>query len=127
MLAYLKQNARRLKRLPRLTVTKAVLGFTAVVVVYFMATFAVNAVQGQQLNAQENRLQADIADINARYDRLLALEQYLKSDEYIEEVAREQLGYVKQGEIGFVAISSQPTATPAPGELPDLWWDTLIR
>ncbi len=113
--------------MPRLTVTKAVLGFTAVVVVYFMATFAVNAVQGQQLNAQENRLQADIADINARYDRLLALEQYLKSDEYIEEVAREQLGYVKQGEIGFVAISSQPTATPAPGELPDLWWDTLIR
>ena len=92
-----------------------------------MATFAVNAIRDHQLHTQQSRLQADIADLNGRYDRLVALEQYLKSDEYIEEVAREQLGYVKQGEIGFVAISSQPTPTPAPGQQPDLWWDTLIR
>jgi cell division protein FtsB len=97
------------------------------VVVYFMATFAVNAIRGHQLNSQEDRLQAEITDLNGRYDRLVALEQYLKSDEYIEEVAREQLGYVKAGEIGFVAISSQPTPAAAPGAQPDLWWDTLIR
>lgn len=113
--------------MPRFTPARIIFSFTAVVVVYFLATFAVNAIRGHQLNAQEDRLQSEIADIQGRYDRLVALEQYLKSDEYIEEVAREQLGYVKQGEIGFIAISSQPTPTPAPGAQSDLWWDTLIR
>jgi cell division protein FtsB len=113
--------------LPRLTPARIIFSFTALVVVYFLFAFAFNAIRGHQLSAQEDRLQAEIADLQSRHDRLVALEQYLKSDEYIEEVAREQLGYVKQGEIGFIAISSQPTPTPEPGALPELWWDTLIR
>jgi cell division protein FtsB len=113
--------------LPRLTAARIVFAFAALFVVYFLGTFAFNTIRGQQLSAQEDRLQADITDLQDRYDRLVALEQYLKSDEYIEEVAREQLGYVKKGEVGFIAISSQPTATPAPGEQTDLWWENLIR
>jgi cell division protein FtsB len=101
---------------------------SAVFAVYFLASFGISALRSQQLGNQEDILRSDIAGLEARYERLKALEQYLNSDEYIETTAREQLGLVKEGEIAFVAISSQPTPAPAPGEpRPDLWWEVLIR
>jgi cell division protein DivIC len=96
-------------------------------VVYFLGSGAVNLVRSHQLSQQEGQLQSQIDDLETRYQRLSALEQYLNSDEYIEAVAREQLGLVKPGESAFIAIPAQPSATPAPGEESDLWWDTLIR
>jgi cell division protein FtsB len=95
-------------------------------VLYFLASGAFNLVRSQQLNDQESRLQAEIDDLHERHERLNALEQYLNSDEYIEIVARQQLGLVKPGENGFVVVPSQPT-DPQPGAQSDLWWETLIR
>jgi cell division protein FtsB len=95
---------------------------------YLVVGAALNGVRSHQLRQEESRLAADISDLNARYERLTALKEYLSTDEYIESVAREQLGLVRPGETGFVAISTQPTPTPAPGaEEPTLWWDVLIR
>lgn len=91
-------------------------------------TGAVNAIRAHQLRQQEDRLREDIQDLQSRYNRLQALEDYLNSDEYVESVAREELGLVKRGEEGIVAISSVPAPTPAPDEgEPSLWWDVLIR
>lgn len=98
------------------------------IAVYFLLTGALNALRAHQLRQQEDRLQQDIGDLKGRYDRLQALKDYLNSDEYVESVAREELGLVKKGEEGIVAISSVPAPTPAPGEGgPSLWWDVLIR
>lgn len=116
------------KRLPRISTTRIIILVAALFVVYFVVSGALNAVRSHQLGQEETRLQADIDDLNSRYGRLTALKDYLNSDEYIEAVAREQLGLVRKGETGFVAISTQPTPSPAPGEdEPALWWDVLIR
>jgi cell division protein DivIC len=116
------------KRFPRISTARVIALGTAVIAVYFLTTGAVNAIQGRQLSQQEDRLQQDIADLQSRYDRLQALKDYLNSDEYIESVAREELGLVKRGEEGIVVISSVPAPTPAPDEgAPSLWWDVLIR
>jgi cell division protein DivIC len=114
------------KRLPRFSPARIVFCVTALIVVYFLATFAVNFVRDRQLGEQESGVQAEIDELRERNERLTDLEEYLNSDEYIETIAREELGLVKEGEIGFVAISSQPAPTPAPGE-PRLWWEVLIR
>ena len=101
---------------------------TALAVTYFLVTAALGGVRSFQLHDREDGLRAEILDLQARYDRLEALRDYLNSDEYIEAAAREQLGLVREGETGFIAISSQPAPTPAPGEpRPELWWDVLIR
>ena len=101
---------------------------TALIVVYFLVTFAANAIRSNQLGEQEARLQAEIDDLQERYQRLQSLEEYLRSDEYVESVAREQLGLVHKGETAIVVLPAQPTPTPAPGEAPtDLWWDILVR
>jgi cell division protein DivIC len=114
------------RRFSHFSVGQVIFAVTAVIVVYFLATFTVNFIRNQQLNEQESRLHDQVAEYQERYDRLKALEEYLGSDEYIETVAREELGLVKEGEIGFVAISTQPEPTPVPGE-PRLWWEVLIR
>lgn len=116
------------KRLPRISATKIIILAAALFAVYFIVGGALNAVRSHQLSQEESRLQADINDLDSRSERLTALKEYLNSDEYIESVAREQLGLVRKGETGFVAISAQPTPSPAPGEEePALWWDVLIR
>ena len=116
------------KRLPRISATRVVILVAALIAVYFVVSGALNAVRSDQLSRQEETLRADIDDLQARYDRLLALRDYLNSDEYIEFVAREELGLVRKGETGFVVIPTQPSPTPAPGEEePTLWWDVLIR
>jgi cell division protein DivIC len=101
---------------------------TALAITYFLITAALGAVRSYQLQQREDRLRSEIAELQARYERLDALKAYLNSDEFIESAAREQLGLVRPGETGFITISSQPAPTPAPGEpRAELWWDALLR
>jgi len=104
-----------------------VLALTAVIVGYFLVTGATTALQSRQLSEREDRLQAEISDAQQRYQRLEALRQYLDSNEYIEGVAREELGLVRQGETSIVVIPSAASPTPGAGEGDDVWWEALIR
>ena len=116
------------KRLPKISAGRIVLAVTALVVAYFLVGGAFNAIRSHQLREQEGQLRSEIRDLQDRYRELQALQQYLGSDEYIEAVAREQLGLVRRGEIGIVAIPAEPSPIPRPGEAdPELWWDVLIR
>ncbi len=107
------------------------LGVTAAVVVYFLVAGSFAAIRSHQLRQQQGQLETDIQQLQGRFQRLQALSDYLNSDEYIEAVARQQLGLVREGETGFVVISTVPSPTPAPGQSsnvePELWWDVLIR
>jgi hypothetical protein len=74
--------------------------------------------------------------LQERYDRLSALRDYLNSDEYIEWIARRELGLVGPGETGIIV---QSAATPVPsgveaeeeqGSQADQgqgrWWEDVI-
>jgi len=116
------------KRFPKISAGRLIVTCAALIAIYFLMTGVLNAIRGHQLRQQENSLREDIQDLESRYNRLQALKDYLNSDEYVESVAREELGLVKRGEEGIVVISSVPAPTPAPGEgEPSLGWDVLIR
>jgi len=116
------------KQLPGSPAGRIVLLVTALAITYFLVTAALGAIRAYQLQQREDRLRTEIAELQARYERLDALKAYLNSDEFIEVAAREQLGLVRQGETGFITISSQPAPTPAPSDThPELWWDALLR
>jgi cell division protein FtsB len=116
------------KHLTTFSTTKLIILISAAVIVYFLVVAGIGAVRSYQLHQREGSLRSELQELHARYDRLQALKDYLNSDEFIESAAREQLGLVREGETGFVAISSQPAPTPAPNDPhPELWWDILIR
>ena len=119
-----------LTRSPWLSPRRWVILATAVVVVYLVFTAASNTLQAIQIGQDESRLRQDVAGLEERYGQLTALRQYLESDEYIEWVARRELGLVRPGEPGIIVISAA-TATPpadsAPStEQPQRWWEALI-
>lgn len=126
MIGYRQFIDKVFKRLP--TISTVILAVTALVVAYFIVGGAFNAIRSHQLRQQEAQLRSEIRDLQARYQELTALRDYLDSDEYIEAVARERLGLVRRGETAIVAIPTQPSPTPAPEDPgPELWWDILIR
>ncbi len=118
-----------LRRFPKITGTRIVLGVTALIVGYFLVTGGTTALRASRLSDREDRLEVEIARLQERYERLEALHDYLGSSEYIEAVAREQLGLVREGETSIVVISTAPSPTPDPDkpEEDELWWQTLIR
>lgn len=117
-----------LLRLPNLTPTRLILAGAAIALVYFLVTGALTTVRSQQLNQQEAGLQKQIVVLQERYNSLQSIRDYLNSDEYIEKVAREQLGLVGPGETGIIAVpdgQSQPeTPAPTPSRL---WWEEILR
>jgi len=88
---------------------------TAVVVVYLIFSAASNAIQSFQLGEDEDRLRDEVQGLEDRYHRLSALRDYLNSDEYIEWIARRELGLVGPGEMGII-VQSAPTPVPSEGE-----------
>ena len=114
--------------IPNLSATRLVLLLAAVAVVYFLVTGAMQAVQSYQLGQEAEQLEEELRQVEERYRRLEALRNYLNSDEYIEAVAREQLGLVRPGEMSIVVISTSSPPTPGEEEepTPELWWEALI-
>lgn len=67
---------------------------------------------------EEARLNAEIAQLQQRYAELESQKEYLKSDEYIEKVAREELGLIKAGEKAVLVLPAPPTPTLTPTATP---------
>ena len=121
----------KVSRLPRLTLTPLLLAAAALVAGYFVVTTARNIYHNHQLAQEETAIRRDIARLDRDHKQLVAVRDYLKSDEYIEYNARRVLGLVKPGETLVVVSSNAPaplaTATPplSPAQ-GGAWWKDLF-
>jgi len=69
---------------------------------YFSVVFFKQELKIREQYDRADELRQQIAEVQEKNKELERLIQYTQSDEYIEKVARERLGWVKQGEIKFV-------------------------
>jgi cell division protein FtsB len=116
------------RKLPRLTLTRAVAILAALAVGYFVFVAVGDTLLSQRLNRDEAQLERQIADLERQQARLEAIKSYLATDEYIERVARRVLGLVRPGEtLVIVSSSVQPTPGAPPSEDTDAlpWWEEL--
>ena len=118
-----------LRRLPKLSLTRAVAILAALAVGYFIFTAVGDALLSQRLNRDEQRLQQEIDNLEQDQAQLQSIRDYLRTDEYVERIARRVLGLVRPGET-LVVVSSNvqptPAATPQPdAAAPDSWWEQL--
>jgi cell division protein DivIC len=116
-------------KLPRLSLTRAVILLAALVVGYLIFAAVGDTLLSQRLNRDEQQLQQEIAEFRRQQAKLEAIRDYLQTDEYIEGVARRVLGLVRPGET-LVIVSSSAAPTPTPEEQPGEednrpWWENL--
>ncbi|MHB0884402.1 MAG: FtsB family cell division protein [Bacillota bacterium] len=72
-----------------------------VFLLYGVSVFAAQEVRVHRLRAQEAGVQAEIRQLQQANQGLQEQVNQARTDEYIEKVAREQLGLVKEGEIPY--------------------------
>ncbi|MGN0151259.1 MAG: septum formation initiator family protein [Wujia sp.] len=90
-----KRSTRRQSKLASLMIV------AAVIMVCIVSGVVVSNLQRQsrELAATEQILQQKIDQANLKHDNLVAQEQYMKTNQYIEDVAKEKLGMVYPDEI----------------------------
>ena len=114
--------------LPRLSLARMVILLAAVAVGYFVFNAAKDTLLSHHLTQEEQQLHQQIDRLQSDKARLQALRDYLKTDEYVEGVAR-RLGLVRPGETLVIVSSTAPaTPTPTPGGLASTkpWWENLF-
>ena len=108
---------------------------TAAVVVFFIFTAASNVYDTLQIEREEATLSDETEMLEERYSDLIRMRDYLKSDEYVEWVARRELGLVRPGEMGIIVLTNPTPAAVADGEEappPEVpqpqqrWWEVLV-
>lgn len=105
----------------------------AVLLVSLLLTYVLvntigNAIHNYRLERERSQLEQEIAALQQQYEQLLAIEAYVRSDEYIEFVARRVLGYSRPGESTAIVISPGDTRQPRPLRSPEqAWWESLFE
>jgi len=90
---------------------------------YFVYTAAVGAYRTHQLAEEKANAQQEVTALENKKKYLEAVRDYVASDAYVEQQARRQLGYVRDGEVPFVVVGPplEESAEPT-GE----WWQRLF-
>lgn len=108
-----------LTKTARLVIFVTVLG-----AVSYLVFDAVDSWAGSDgLDARVAETQQEIIDLRSEAEQLAALASYLDSDEFVERVAREDLGFVRAGEEAFAVET--PTR-PGLRILRAPWWVNLL-
>ncbi len=111
--------------------TPIIVGAALLAAAYFGYSTYYYVAHNYQLADEEASIGRDIAELDQRHTQLTAVRDYLRSDEYVEYVARNTLGLVRPGETLVIVSSSAPpvpTTTPSIGAVQDTgpWWQDLF-
>ena len=108
---------------------RILLVFTLVVAGYLLVSAGGGVVHSYRLASDEAALRGEVQELESQKDQLLQIRDYLRTDEYIEFMARRVFGLVKPGEtLVIVNAPKSPTAATNPGEEPAelTWWQRLF-
>ena len=100
----------------------------AIIVAAGYLTFSAgsNVINSYRLVHQERQLESEVETLEAELDQLEQVHEYLRSDEYVEFMARRVFGLVKPGE-KLVVVEAPEPPPPSEEELKDLsWWQRLF-
>lgn len=79
----------------------------ACILVYLLAMFAIQEVRLHRLRGQVGALKQRIAVVRQQNEALKERAELLRTPDFVERVAREELGLVKPGEIPYVEVPQE--------------------
>ncbi len=94
--------------------TQIVTIVVATMAISMIVDFGRKAATNYRIRREELRLEQEIAAERAKHEALVALKEYVQTDEYVERIAREELKWVKPGEIAVVPIPLNEEPPPIP-------------
>jgi cell division protein FtsB len=91
---------------------------------YMLFSAGNNFLHSYRLVNDENRLREEVDSLRMQKDQLEQIRDYLRTDEYVEFMARRVFGLVKPGEKLVIVDAPHPD----PGQEPDdlTWWQRLF-
>ena len=93
---------------------------------YLVFSAGNNLADSYRVVGEEKRLQNEVDALEGELAELESVREYLRSDEYVEFMARRVFGLVKPGEKLVVVEAPQPPP-PSDEDLEDLsWWQRLF-
>ena len=85
------------------------------------------ATHTNRLRSDVDDLQAEVYDLRVQRSELEGLRWYLRSDEYVEAVARAEFGLVRPGETAVVVDAAGDDHPDRPSREPgQRWWEALF-
>jgi len=117
---------------PRLSPSTALIVCALAAIAYLGLTTARYVLHNYQLGDDEDSVRREIDQLDQDNAQLTAVRDYLRSDEYVEYVARRILGLVRPGETlvivsGDDAAESAPQSTAVAGDDEARpWWKDLF-
>lgn len=90
---------------------------------YFLYTAGVGVWRNHQLAGERAEAAREVAELQAQKEYLEGIRAYVASDAYVEQEARRQLGYIRDGEVPFVVISPPLEEDSRPK---GAWWQRLF-
>jgi cell division protein FtsB len=79
--------------------------------------------RNSQLDDQRSDADRRVQELLEKKAYLEAVRAYVASDAYVEQQARRQLGYAREGEVAFVVTSPEVDQESGAG---DSWWERLF-
>lgn len=102
----------------------------AAIVLLLFVSLAQEMNRRWQVQRQIEELETQVNDMQRNVTHLQNLNQYFRTDDYQERLAREKLGYQAPGEkvvlipenVAQAATQAQPDDRPTPVGIPERWW-----
>jgi cell division protein FtsB len=104
---------------------RIILVMTIVATAYLTFSAGDSFLHSHRLSSDESRLRHEVDNLHQQKDQLVQIRDYLRTDEYIEFMARRVFGLVKPGE--SLVIIEAPHPESSAGETPGAtWWQRLF-
>lgn len=109
----------------------------ALLTLSLLINFGNQVLQSTRLESRKALLSTEVAQLEAENGALHSAVEYAESDANVERVAREQLGYTREGDIVILPqfLAPTPAPTPVPQESAPLpvaeanwlrWWEAFF-
>lgn len=105
---------------------RIILVATIVAAIYLTFSAGTNLLHSYELAGNESRLREEVAALEVQQEQLEQIRDYLRTDEYVEFMARNVLGLVKPGETLVVVDAPESTATGSEDASSLNWWQRIF-
>ncbi len=93
---------------------------------YFVIIAVTNAAHNASLAQEQRQLERENTQLTRTVGELQAVKSYVRSEAYIESVARQQLNLVRPGEVLVKVLPTEPGDPAQQDGPPEPWWRRLF-